>query len=90
MLKWLLNKPKYLKEIKVADGVAQSGNLAMCAASILYFLAEFSRNDEAKQALKYWVHYHLNSMNKYGFWGRKLGFLSSGVAKCFCLAISMY
>ena len=63
-----LDIKKFLKRIKVLDGVPQSGNLAMCIAILLIYANEYLNiNTEEKIAI--WVDYHIKGMNKYGFWG---------------------
>jgi len=59
---------QYLHEIKAAQGVARSGNLAMCIAIISIYADRYIDKDSS-QLINDWINFHLDAMNRYGFWG---------------------
>lgn len=62
------NMAVFLKQIKALEGRARSGNLAMFAGVLLLFLQNY-RGHENEEVLKEWSQQHIESMNRYGFWG---------------------
>lgn len=65
-----MNVSDYLNSIKAGDGVPQSGNLAMIHGVLLIHAKEYLSLD-VDGKIDEWIDYHLNFMNKYGFWGGK-------------------
>jgi hypothetical protein len=61
-INYLLNK------MGVKSGLPSSGNMAMFSAILLIHLREHMESDVDKE-INSWVSYHLNHMNKFGFWG---------------------
>ena len=59
---------KYLDKVRSKDGLPQSGNLAMCMGVISIYANNYLKLD-TKSIVKDWVIYHLDNMNKFGFWG---------------------
>ena len=59
---------QYLHEIKAEQGVARSGNLAMCIAILSVYMDRYIGRDRT-QLIESWVNFHLDSMNQFGFWG---------------------
>ncbi len=60
---------RYLNKTGALDGRPQSGNLAMFAAILLIHARDHMGLD-ANHLLQDWVDLHLESMNRFGFWGQ--------------------
>ncbi len=58
-----------LKDAKVFEGVARSGNQAMFMGILLIYARDYLGIDTQRD-IDRWVYLHLNEMNSFGFWGQ--------------------
>jgi hypothetical protein len=60
-----------LKKKGVDQGLGQSGNYSMFIATFNIYANDFLKIDRSKQ-INDWLNLNINSINNYGFWGKKL------------------
>ena len=66
-----LDMAGYLFKINAHEGRPQSGNLAMCIAAICFFAWQNTGKDIYRSQLEDWFNFHLQHINKVGFWGKR-------------------